>query len=198
MENKTPELPAVAEIAEKAFGLNVRSLRLSAGMTQSDLAARITSMGVSMRQTMVAKIERGARPTPVGEVAILSSIFGVPPAVLLAAADTVPDSVAALLDMRMGAMQTASLIDELLEQSQHIEQRLENQRSLLVSKIRTYDKTLAAVLDDEGEEWLASHGITATPLGVQDPRFIALGSHEHAPLNEGIHPRNVNMDRATS
>lgn len=38
----------------------------------------MTANGVKATQTMVAKIERGDRPTPISEAAVLAGIFGIP------------------------------------------------------------------------------------------------------------------------
>ncbi len=61
---------------ERAFGLRIRSLRRARSWTQDEVAQWMTAAGYPMHQTTVAKIESGSRPTSVGEVDALASIFG--------------------------------------------------------------------------------------------------------------------------
>lgn len=70
--------------AELAFGNRVRELRLARGLTQEALAAWMTAAGYVMHQTTLAKIESGGRPTSVGELAALATVFEVTAAELLA------------------------------------------------------------------------------------------------------------------
>lgn len=66
----------MAEV-EHWFGQNVRRLREKAGVTQAELASVMGSRGYEMHQVTVGKIETARRPTRVGEVAALASIFDV-------------------------------------------------------------------------------------------------------------------------
>lgn len=60
---------------ERMFGVRVKDLRQAKGLTQEELAARMTASGYPMHQTTVAKMEGGGRPTSVGEMAVLAAIF---------------------------------------------------------------------------------------------------------------------------
>lgn len=77
MENEQRN-PDLGELAKTAFGSAVRSFRIASDWTQEDLARMLTAKGVKATQTMVAKIERGDRPTPVSEAAVIAGIFGIP------------------------------------------------------------------------------------------------------------------------
>lgn len=66
-----------AKYWEHRFGRRVKDLRLERGWTQDELAKRLNGAGYSMHQTTVAKMESGARPTSVGEMAALAAIFGM-------------------------------------------------------------------------------------------------------------------------
>lgn len=46
---------------EKKFGKHIRALRLSAGLTQEQVAARLQVSGVDLTRSALAKIEAGQR-----------------------------------------------------------------------------------------------------------------------------------------
>ena len=52
------------------------------GWTQEQLAEQMTVAGHTMHQTTVAKLESASRPTNVGEIGAIASIFGVSMAAL--------------------------------------------------------------------------------------------------------------------
>lgn len=60
------------------FGNAVRDARQRKGWTQLALAEQLKRRGTSFTQTMVAKVERGARPTPVEEAALFADVLEVP------------------------------------------------------------------------------------------------------------------------
>lgn len=78
VKNRREDLKALAAESEQYFGENVRQFRVMSGMSQADLAKRLTDAGFTMHQTTVAKLEKGNRPTAVGEVAALASVFDIP------------------------------------------------------------------------------------------------------------------------
>lgn len=82
MEN-LPPASELARVAEERFGERIRELRQAAGISQADLARRMTASGFNMHQTQIAKIEKGTRSTPVGELTALAAVLGVPPSGLL-------------------------------------------------------------------------------------------------------------------
>lgn len=61
----------------RAFGEQVRELRTAHGWTQVELAKRMTEAGYTMRQTTIAKIEAGSRPTSVPEVVAMAKTLDV-------------------------------------------------------------------------------------------------------------------------
>lgn len=61
----------------RAFGEQVRELRTAHGWTQVELAKRLTEAGYTMRQTTIAKIEAGSRPTSVPEVVAMAKTLDV-------------------------------------------------------------------------------------------------------------------------
>lgn len=109
MENKETRF---AKHWERMFGVRVKDLRQSRGWTQDDLAKRMTSAGYQMHQTTVAKMESGARPTSVGEVAALAAIFGMPIGSVFSDDDEVDQM---LLRLSEATAQTARLAQELVD-----------------------------------------------------------------------------------
>lgn len=75
----SPEPVAVAVAAR------VRDLRKSVGMTQTELAERMTELGADWGRTTVAKLEAGRRESvSVGELLALALLFDIPPISLIA------------------------------------------------------------------------------------------------------------------
>lgn len=111
------------ENMNERVGARVRSLRAGRDWTQGDLAKRMATAGYPMHQTTVAKMESGARPTTVNEVAALAFIFGVPPSALLSdddVNDLVNVRVAILFEhwemMRQEAVKAHARADESFQQ----------------------------------------------------------------------------------
>lgn len=177
MENNAVRGQTRGELAEQAFGRNVRTMRVASGMTQADLAEKMTLAGANMRQGMIAKMERGARPTSVAEVATLAAILGVPPSALLATDESVPKDVTTLLDMRMNALQEAGALQGLLTERERLEERIALKRSRLASSVALFDKTLAIVVENRGADWVREQGLLAAPLADQDEVFVVLGGY---------------------
>lgn len=59
------------------FGRRVRQFRKAAGLTQQQLAERLSEWGRSYHQTTVAKLEAGNRPTTLEELIPLAAALGV-------------------------------------------------------------------------------------------------------------------------
>lgn len=57
------------------IGANLQLLRKDSGLSQSDLAERLTERGVPFRQQTVLKIEKGSRPLRVDEAAIIAEVL---------------------------------------------------------------------------------------------------------------------------
>jgi transcriptional regulator with XRE-family HTH domain len=62
---------------DEVLPIRLRAARESAGLTQRQLAASMTTAGYGMHQTTIAKIEAGERPVTVGESAALARVLGV-------------------------------------------------------------------------------------------------------------------------
>ena len=56
-----------------SIGERLKKLREERGMTQAELAAKVGTC----QQTMIASIEAGTKPMPLGTAIALSDIFGV-------------------------------------------------------------------------------------------------------------------------
>lgn len=60
---------------EQTFAKRLRELREWLGVSQADLARRMTELGFRMHQTAVAKIERGERPLRLDEAGALAYLL---------------------------------------------------------------------------------------------------------------------------
>lgn len=80
MQNKETN---VADLARRTFGESVRKYRLANEWTQDTLARNVTANGINATQTMIAKIERGDRPTSISEAAVIAATFNIPVQALL-------------------------------------------------------------------------------------------------------------------
>lgn len=83
----------------------VRKLRKATGMSQAELAEKVTDHGLDWGRTTVAKLEAGGRKAiTVQELFILALVFDVPPALLLADPRE-PDQVPITANKRVDAWQ---------------------------------------------------------------------------------------------
>jgi transcriptional regulator with XRE-family HTH domain len=93
MSNRRRPAPPVklregyGENPERILGMRLRGLREEAGITQAQLAERMTRQGFSMHQTTIAKIEANQRPVTVNEAVTLATVLGIPMPWLLADPD---------------------------------------------------------------------------------------------------------------
>ena len=62
---------------ERIFAQRLRGCRDELGMTQQQVADRMTRQGFSMKQTTIAKIEAGQRPVRINEAVALANILGL-------------------------------------------------------------------------------------------------------------------------
>jgi transcriptional regulator with XRE-family HTH domain len=69
--------------SEKLAGQEIRRLRMARDWTQQELARQMAAYGYDWHQTMIAKIESGARPLRVNELTAFAELFGVYPAHLI-------------------------------------------------------------------------------------------------------------------
>ena len=122
---------------ERILGMRLRALREEAGLTQAQMAERMTGQGFPMHQTTVAKIEANQRPVRVNEAVMFAAILNLGLPGLLA--DPELDEEAA--DLR-AQMQQAAV------------QRLEaeTQRASLQAEIAALKERLA----EAGRRWTAA------------------------------------------
>lgn len=64
-----------ARQVQQRFGVQIRDLRKSRGMSQAGLAGQLAAVGCVLHQTAIAKIEAGTRPTTVAELAALALVL---------------------------------------------------------------------------------------------------------------------------
>lgn len=73
--NSDPQFDAAG--IQRAIGVNVARLRTVAGMTQSDLAARMREAGRDhWRQTTVSRVENGQQRLPQADLHALTEVLG--------------------------------------------------------------------------------------------------------------------------
>jgi len=65
-----------AEISDRIFAGRLLALRKTAGLTQEQLAQRMTMAGNAMHRSAIAKIESGDRSVSVGEAVQLAEVLG--------------------------------------------------------------------------------------------------------------------------
>lgn len=151
MENIRP-VGDLSRRAEESFGHRVRALRAAAGMTQAELADKVSHAGMNMTQGMIAKLERGARPTSVGELAVLGQVFGVPPAQLLEADKLSPD-IAKLTELRLRLTAAETSVMELASRWEQANTALEVGRQKLRGAMQLFQECIEGVIrSSEGEE----------------------------------------------
>lgn len=63
---------------DKAFGKNLRKLRIQANLTQEQLAAKLQVGGCDITRSAIAKIEVGQRHIYPDEIKKIHEILGVP------------------------------------------------------------------------------------------------------------------------
>ena len=76
VEQTQQELSA-PNIADVVFARQARQYRERAGLTQRQVAERMSTAGFRMHHSTVAKIEAGTRPVIVGEAAEMARVLGV-------------------------------------------------------------------------------------------------------------------------
>lgn len=67
-----------SDFSDSIFARRLREVRQQAGVTQQQVADRMTKVGHKLHRSAVAKIELGERPVTIGEAIQLASILGVP------------------------------------------------------------------------------------------------------------------------
>lgn len=73
-----------SENISKFLGHKIRQLRATKGMTQGDLAEKLTERtGKAFKVATVSRLEAGTRPTPLTEIYLLAEILEIPTTFLL-------------------------------------------------------------------------------------------------------------------
>jgi transcriptional regulator with XRE-family HTH domain len=67
---------APSDLSDAIFARRLREVRLLAGVTQQQLADRMTAVGHKMHRSAIAKIEVGDRPVSIGEAVQLAGQLG--------------------------------------------------------------------------------------------------------------------------
>ena len=67
-----------SDFSDSIFARRLREVRRQAGVTQQQLASRMTEVGHKLHRSAVAKIELGERPVTIGEAVQLAGILGAP------------------------------------------------------------------------------------------------------------------------
>lgn len=62
---------------EKAFGQNIRALRLSKNLTQEQLSAKLQTNGCDITRSALAKIEVGQRHLYPDEIRLIKELLGI-------------------------------------------------------------------------------------------------------------------------
>jgi len=78
MDREEQGVPGWPVDLEAAVAKNVRWLREGRGISQQQLGSDLYLHGFGMHQTTVAKLEAGAKPLRLNEVAAIGAYFGVP------------------------------------------------------------------------------------------------------------------------
>lgn len=108
---------------------------------------------MNMTQGMVAKLERGARPTSVGELAVLGQVFGVTSAELLER-DTLSPDVARLAELRVRVLSAEAAVIELAGRWAQADTALEVGREKLRGAIRVFQECIEGVIrSEEPSDW---------------------------------------------
>jgi transcriptional regulator with XRE-family HTH domain len=79
---------------EAEFGSKIRELRKALGLSQAKLAEKMTALGwTNYRQTTIARVEMGGRPTPLSEAIDLAAACGTDLASLLPSANPTAEAL---------------------------------------------------------------------------------------------------------
>lgn len=173
-EGAAAERKALAAAGRKAFGQAVGAHRRRAGMTQEDLAAAVLPVG-SMGQSTIAKIERGARPTPAEEVAALAQALDVSPAVLLGMesgpVELSPEARAAVRLIR-AALDHKRELFRAAERAQESGDRVRDLPPALVESLPARWRHEAGAVQRDPADWLSRNWALGQDLErqVQDER----------------------------
>lgn len=134
------------EELQRRMAARVRELRAMAGMTQEEVAAAVTALGIPLHSTAVTRIEKAGRAITATELVALASVFRVP-----------LDSIAT----RDGLSEIDGAIDDLngaYAMAQTAIRELVSCRDRLTALLETVE------LDDEDEQGMSGVQVTGRKL----------------------------------
>ena len=131
------------EIAARQFGVNVKTVRTSIGLTQAQLAEAVGDLGVRLTHVMIAKIEGGTRPTTVPELAALAEALRVPLSRLVPGVMGNDEMSNLEADLVMNKARTLINLDII----EHIEDEVMQLRANHEELLLTLERRVAAIRD---------------------------------------------------
>lgn len=159
---------SIADLARRTFGESVRKYRLANDWTQDALAKAITANGVNATQTMVAKIERGDRPTSISEAAVIAATFGIPVQSLL------PLDRESATQSRLGTL--LSSFHSNLDRREMFRLNMQALEEVLDNILSEWDDYVLELTPAEREQ-LAKVDIDARPSAENGMRKMLYGEH---------------------
>ena len=122
------------------FAWRVRVLREATGLTQRQLADKMTAAGHRMHQTTIAKIESGERPVYVGEAVALAGSLEV------GVADLIQEPLGRVLMPAMAeGRRWRRTVNDLTAEEKTLQERLAAVQAQLPSATKRLDGALARV-----------------------------------------------------
>jgi len=134
----------MAQDFNQQLGKNVARMRAAAGLSQTELADRLTNWGLSFQQQTVLKVEKGTRPVRAEELYALSVILRVPMHVLATRSED-QERAQALKQLQLAEVQLVQLRGEVAELQEEIKLQ-EGRRQEAMSRLEALD---AAQLADD-------------------------------------------------
>lgn len=182
------ERRTLADVARYKFGVAIRVQRTARGLTQEVLAKKMSEYGIPTTQTTIAKIERGDRPTPISEAAVIAHIFDLPLAGLLPT-DPVSEQIAKFYSLHASMLELMDENMDLMEQYIQVERRRLDLWSRFKALAHMYDKTVRDMREGEnGAQYrhLGADLRTTDELGLKEEIFKpeAGGGSDHGEHSE--------------
>jgi transcriptional regulator with XRE-family HTH domain len=119
-------------------GENLHQIRKAAGLSQADLAERLTARGLSFQQPTILKLEKGSRPLRLEEASAIAEELGVNVAALLQSNRDVIQQT--LLARRQHCKQLQVELNELNQQVTQKTQALAEAWSLMLETKRELER----------------------------------------------------------
>lgn len=137
---------------ERRLGLSIRQERQRVGLSQAEVAERMSARGFSVIQTTIAKIEAGTRPLRISEFVGIAHALGTTWHSLLAVSDSVLEEDDPLAHLEARLNRVIALEDQIRE---HFAEELNAFRETMEQILYAYSNVRAtresiAVLQREG------------------------------------------------